>query len=162
MAGTEWEKTMKILEIGERPPALIQQLVELWESSVRATHHFLTDGEIEAIKTYVPQALEQVPKLVVAEGENGSPTAFMGIDGRTLEMLFVAEEERGKGLGKKLIEYGISACSVRKLAVDEQNPLAKGFYEHMGFRAYKRTERDGQGNPYPLLYMKLDGRAAKI
>ena len=88
---------MKILEIGERPPALIQQLVELWESSVRATHHFLTDGEIEAIKTYVPQALEQVPKLVVAEGENGSPTAFMGIDGRTLEMLFVAGEEKGWG-----------------------------------------------------------------
>ncbi len=27
----------------------------------------------------------------------------------------------------------------------EQNPLAKGFYEHMGFEVYKRTECDEQG-----------------
>ena len=26
----------------------------------------------------------------------------------------------------------------------EQNPLAKGFYEHMGFEVYKRTECDEQ------------------
>jgi len=25
----------------------------------------------------------------------------------------------------------------------------------MGFHVYKRTEHDEQGNPYPLLYMKL-------
>lgn len=42
------------------------------------------------------------------------------------------------------------------LAVNEQNPLAKGFYQHMGFEVYKRTKCDEQGNPYPLLYMKLD------
>lgn len=38
--------------------------------------------------------------------------------------------------------------------VNEQNPLAKGFYEHLGFKTYKRTTYDEQGNPYPLLYMK--------
>lgn len=44
-----------------------------------------------------------------------------------------------------------------EVAVNEQNPLARGFYEHMGFRPYKRTELDEQGNPYPLLYMKRNG-----
>ena len=44
--------------------------------------------------------------------------------------------------------------SVKKLAVNEQNPLAKGFYEHMGFAVYQRTDFDEQGNAYPLLYMK--------
>ncbi|ERK47335.1 hypothetical protein [Faecalitalea cylindroides] len=43
---------------------------------------------------------------------------------------------------------------INDLAVNEQNPLAKEFYEHMGFIVYKRTETDEQGNPYPLLYMK--------
>ena len=43
---------------------------------------------------------------------------------------------------------------IKELAVNEQNPLARGFYEHMGFEVYKRTELDEQGNPYPLLYMK--------
>lgn len=40
--------------------------------------------------------------------------------------------------------------------MDEQNPLAKGFYEHVGFQVYQRTGHDKQGNPYPLLYMKQD------
>ena len=44
---------------------------------------------------------------------------------------------------------------LEQLTVNEQNPLAKGFYEHMGFHVYKRSELDEQGNPYPLLYMRL-------
>ena len=84
-----------------------------------------------------------------------SPVAFMGLEEQKLEMLFISPEERGKGLGRKLLRYGIENYAVNELAVNEQNPLAKGFYEHMGFQVYKRTDHDEQGNPYPLLYMKL-------
>ncbi|SHF07505.1 GNAT family N-acetyltransferase [Lactonifactor longoviformis] len=145
---------MKIIEITERTPLLIQQLLEIWERSVRATHLFLSDREIEKIKDYVPQALNEIPHLIVLEAEY--PIAFMGIDGQKLEMLFISSEARGKGFGKRLVQYGIKTYSINELAVNEQNPLAKGFYEHMGFQVYKRTENDEQGNPYPLLYMKLD------
>ena len=69
-------------------------------------------------------------------------------------MLFVAPEERGRGLGRMLLEYGITKYGVKELTVNEQNPQAIGFYEHMGFMAYKRTETDEEGNPYPLLYMR--------
>lgn len=147
---------MKIIEIQERTPVLLEQLVEIWEKSVRATHLFLSNSEVAGIKKYVPQALEEIPHLIVAEDENGLPIAFMGIDGQKLEMLFISSDERGKGFGKKLIQYGIDIYSVNELAVNEQNPLAKGFYEHMGFQVYKRTDHDEQGNPYPLLYMKLN------
>lgn len=74
-----------------------------------------------------------------------------------LEMLFVSDEYRGRGTGKQLLQYGIENYGVNELAVNEQNSLAKGFYEYMGFKIYKRTELDEQGNPYPLLYMKRDG-----
>ena len=74
-----------------------------------------------------------------------------------LEMLFVSDEYRGRGTGKQLLQYGIENYGVNELAVNERNPLAKGFYEYMGFKIYKRTELDEQGNPYPLLYMKRDG-----
>lgn len=145
---------MKIIEVTERTPLLIQQLLEIWERSVRATHLFLSDREIEKIKDYVPQALNEIPHLIVLEAEY--PIAFMGIDGQKLEMLFISSEARGKGFGKRLVQYGIKTYSINELAVNEQNPLAKGFYEHMGFQVYKRTKNDEQGNPYPLLYMKLD------
>ena len=148
------EADMKIVEVKERTPDLIKGLLEVWENSVRATHLFLSDSEIQSIKKYVPQALNEVLHLLIAEDESGRPVAFMGVETGSLEMLFIAPEERGKGLGKRLIQYGIKNYSVEKLTVNEQNPQAKGFYEHMGFQVYKRTDLDEQGNPYPLLYMR--------
>lgn len=145
---------MKLIEIKKRNPELLEKLLLVWESSVRATHLFLSNDEINKIKRYVPQALNSIPILLVAEDENGNPVGFMGIAEQMLEMLFVSNDNRGQGIGKQLLQYGIENYSVNKLAVNEQNPLAKGFYEHMGFTVYKRTELDEQGNPYPLLYMK--------
>lgn len=146
---------MQILEVKNRTSKLIQQLLIIWEGSVKATHTFLSEKEIQEIKEYVPQALAGVAHLLIAVNEAGSPVAFMGVENGMLEMLFVSDHERGKGLGKQLLEQGIKQYGVRRLAVNEQNPKAKGFYEHMGFQVYKRTEHDEQGQPYPLLYMKL-------
>ena len=102
----------------------------------------------------MPEALKEIPHLLVAENKSQIPIGFMGIAEQHLEMLFISHRERGKGFGKELLQYGIEKYSINDLAVNEQNPLARGFYEHMGFEVYKRTELDEQGNPYPLLYMK--------
>ena len=146
---------MKIFEVKDRTPSLIDQLLPIWESSVRATHHFLSEQEIQRIKGYVPQAMGGVEHLIVAEDELDAPVAFMGTDGDRLEMLFLAPGERGKGLGRQLVSLGISEYGVHEVTVNEQNPEAVGFYEHMGFVTYKRTEQDEEGGPYPLLYMAL-------
>ncbi len=147
---------MRIVEIKERTEILINQLLEVWEDSVKATHLFLSSEEIENIKEYVPQAISGVSHLVIMESESHQSIAFMGIEDRKLEMLFIKNSERGKGLGKQLLNYGIENYNVNRLAVNEQNPEAKEFYEYMGFKTYKRTELDEQGNPYPILYMRLD------
>ncbi len=146
---------MKIYEVPARTPSLIQSLVTVWEASVRATHLFLSDAEIQQIKTYVPQALTGVAHLLVAETESGEPAAFMGVENDRLEMLFLAPETRGQGLGKQLLQCGIETYGVREVTVNEQNPQAVGFYQHLGFETYKRTDFDEEGNPYPLLYMRL-------
>ena len=143
-----------IHEVQEREP-LMDTLVELWEASVRATHHFLSDDEVRQIKTYVPQALNGAAHLLIAENEAGEPIAFLGTENHRLEMLFLSPAVRGKGIGKELLQYGIENYEIRELTVNEQNPQAVGFYDHMGFQTYKRTDCDEEGNPYPLLYMKM-------
>ena len=147
---------MRIIEIQERTEMLVSQLVEVWEDSVKATHLFLSNEEIKNIKEYVPQAISGVSQLVIIENESHQPIAFMGIEDRKLEMLFIKNSERGKGLGKQLLNYGIEKYNVNELAVNEQNLNSKGFYEYMGFKTYKRTELDEQGNPYPILYMRIE------
>ena len=146
---------MEIFEVKDRTQILINKLLEVWEDSVKATHLFLSSKEIENIKQYVPQALKEVSHLIIVENDNNIPIAFMGIEDTKLEMLFVKNNERGKGIGKKLLNYGISNYNVSELVVNEQNPNAKGFYEHLGFEEYKRSETDEQGNPYPILHMRL-------
>ena len=146
---------MKKIKKEERNETLIKELLNVWESSVRATHKFLSNEEIEKIKKYVPEALSGISHLIIETDENENPIAFMGIEANKLEMLFIKNSERGKGLGKKLLNYGIENYGVNELAVNEDNPQAKGFYEHMGFKVYQRNELDDQGNPYPVLYMRL-------
>ncbi len=147
---------MRIIKVKERTEILINQLLEVWEDSVKATHLFLSDKEINNIKEYVPQVISGVSHLVIIENENNTPIAFMGIEDKKLEMLFIKNSEIGKGLGKQLLNYGIENYNVNELVVNEQNHNAKGFYEYMGFKTYKRTELDEQGNPYPILYMRLE------
>lgn len=145
---------MNLYEVTQREPQLIHQFTAIWEDSVRASHLFLSEAEIQEIKAYVPQALTGVSRLLVAERAPGQPVAFMGIEGPRLEMLFLSPAERGAGLGRQLLEYGILHYDLQELTVNEQNPQAVGFYRHMGFETYRRTDCDEQGGPYPLLYMK--------
>lgn len=143
---------MRIYEIQKRNPLQMKEFLRVWEDSVRATHLFLSDAEVKRIKKYVPYALENVEHLIAAEAEN--LVAFMGIQNKRLEMLFVSPEERGKGIGKQLLQYGFRTYGIREVTVNEQNQQAVGFYEYMGFETYKRSDLDEQGGPYPLLYMK--------
>ena len=146
---------MIISEVKDRNESLINELVDVWERSVNATHLFLSVAEIAQIKTYVPQALGGVAHLMVGE-INGKPVAFMGIEENKIEMLFIAPEQRGKGLGRQFVEYAFANFNVTEVCVNEQNPQAHGFYERMGFEVYKRTPLDEQGQPYPLLYLRRE------
>ena len=144
---------MKIVDVIDRNTGLLEELTALWRQSVAQTHTFLTNKDIDEIENYVPQALKEVEHLVVAQN-NSDYLGFMGIEKHRLEMLFLAPQYIGKGVGRKLIEYGIEQYQINEVTVNEQNPKAVGFYEHLGFKTYKRTATDEQDRPYPLLYMK--------
>lgn len=150
---------MEIIEIAkeQRNAALIEQLTAVWERSVRATHAFLTEKGIEELRPVVPQAMQGVEHLVIARDhatEAAEPVGFMGVQGNFLEMLFLDPAVRGQGLGRQLIEFGFVNYGVNELTVNEQNPGACAFYEHMGFHTVSRSDLDDAGRPYPLLTMR--------
>ena len=144
---------MKIIEITKRDEPTIKELTLLWERSVKATHLFLSVEDIESIKSYVPLALKDVPYLFGIK-YNDKIAGFMGIENHKLAMLFIDDQYRHKGLGKELVLYAINEFHVDEVTVNEQNDKAYGFYTHMGFKTYKRSDLDEQGDPHPILYMK--------
>lgn len=145
---------MELTVCTNRTEALTDQLVGLWDRSVRVSHGFLTGSDIEQLRPVVRQAVQEIPVLTIAiDGEE--IVGFMGVAERKIEMLFVSPEYIGKGVGGRLLRYAISEQGAQYIDVNEQNPLATSVYEHFGFRVYERSATDDQGNPFPILRMKL-------
>ena len=116
---------MKIIEVKNRTSELINCLLDVWEGSVKATHLFLSDREIRNIKEYVPQALKGVGHLVLAEDEAGCPKAFMGIEDGSLEMLFVAAEEREKDWENVCSDMGLKTMPLNGWLLMNRTPRQK-------------------------------------
>lgn len=135
---------------GDRP-----RLFEVWESSVRATHHFLGEADIQFLIPHVKETLASFVPLHCLRDADGTAYAFMGVAGSRIEMLFVHADRRGQGAGRTLVEYAIRKLGADAVDVNEQNEGAVGFYEHMGFRTVARSPLDSTGKPFPILHMRL-------
>lgn len=143
----------EIKEITERD-SVLDKLLEIWEASVRATHHFLQEQDIVALRPVVKQALLQVEQLAVVWYEQ-QPAGFLGAEQHKVEMLFIDPARRGRGLGRQLMTYAIQQWQCNLVDVNEQNEQAVGFYQHVGFAIKSRSPFDEQGNPFPILHLEL-------
>ncbi|WP_406704030.1 acetyltransferase [Sodalis sp.] len=133
-------------------------LVALWERSVRASHHFLRETDIDALRTLVAQRyLPALDVWVAEEGQHGL-RGFIGLSDNHVEMLFIEAAARGGGIGQRLLDYAVALRGDLTLDVNEQNHQALGFYQHYGFVQTGRSEVDAQGNPFPLLHMQWQKR----
>ncbi|NDI84391.1 acetyltransferase [Undibacterium crateris] len=130
-------------------------LIEIWESSVRATHEFLSEDHIQSLKPLILEQYFDAVDLRVAKGEDDQIVGFIGVAEQNIEMLFISPSHRGKGIGALLVRNAIKHQHARKVDVNEQNPNAAGFYQHMGFCVVGRSPLDGQGKPFPLLHLEL-------
>ena len=153
---------IKEYSVSERDACLVASLTALWDNSVRTTHHFLTESDIQGIRPYVGEALRAVPTLGVGIVGNRSDAnghdciaGFIGIADGKIEMLFVAKEYIGNGIGRRLMEWAVGTKHATMIDVNEQNEHAAAVYRHWGFKVYERTQTDDQGRPFPILRMKL-------
>jgi len=143
------------LEIDTINKTEYNDVLELWESSVRATHHFLKEEDIQYFKPLILNTYLDAVELRCVRADDKKIVGFLGVAPPNLEMLFIHPDYRGNKIGKTLLRYAIDALNVHKVDVNEQNKLAVGFYNYFGFETFKRSELDTSGKPYPTLHMKL-------
>lgn len=132
-----------------------QALIALWEASVRATHHFLQEADISALRPLILAHYFAAVDLVCARDEAEAILGFCGVHDGNIEMLFIAPKARGGGVGRLLVTHAIARQGATRVDVNEQNGQALGFYQRLGFVVTGRSPLDGQGKPYPLLHMAL-------
>ncbi|WP_425305808.1 acetyltransferase [Atlantibacter hermannii] len=133
-------------------PQEFPALIPVWENAVRATHDFLSEQDIAALRAQIPDYFPMVT-LRVCRDPQGQIQGFVGLAGETIEMLFIDARSRGKGIGRALLTWAIEQ-GANQLDVNEQNPQALAFYQHCGFEVTGRSALDGQGRPFPLLHMR--------
>lgn len=132
-----------------------QNLIEIWGSSVRATHDFLTEKDIAELEPLILKHYFDAVELRCYVNDQDRILGFIGVADSNIEMLFVEAGHFDKKIGRKLTEYAIKNLKACKVDVNEQNPNAIGFYKHLGFVQTGRSQLDGQGNPFPLIHMEL-------
>ncbi|KIA79267.1 hypothetical protein QR66_16915 [Chromobacterium piscinae] len=147
------------LAITSAHAADFQSMLRLWERSVRATHHFLSEDDIVAMRPEVAAAFEAAEyiglALRVTRDDKGRVTGFAGTMAGKLEMLFIDPEYAGRGLGKRLLTHAVTELAATAVDVNEDNPAALAFYRRMGFAVASRSALDSAGRPFPLLHLKL-------
>ncbi|MCV9389349.1 GNAT family N-acetyltransferase [Reichenbachiella ulvae] len=134
------------------------EIVEVWEASVRATHDFLKEEDIQYFKPLILNTYLDAVELRCVKNEYGNIIGFLGVADGNLEMLFIHPDFRGKAIGKGLLNYSVDHLNVSKVDVNEQNQQAIGFYLHSGFESVDRSELDATGKPYPILHMELKSK----
>ncbi|MFD2248175.1 GNAT family N-acetyltransferase [Pontibacter ruber] len=136
-------------------PGDYQEITEVWEASVRATHHFLKEEDILFFRPLILNDYLKAVDLYCERDEAGSIVGFLGVADGKIEMLFIHPDSRGKGIGKKLLQFAVDTLHATLVDVNEQNTQAVDFYRHMGFVVEDRSALDSMGKPYPILHMKL-------
>ena len=130
------------------------EIVAVWEASVRATHTFLKEEDIQFFKPLILSEYLAAVELHCIKIEN-EIAAFLGTSDDKIEMLFAHPKHHGKGAGRQLLLYAVRTLNKKLVDVNEQNTGAVSFYKHFGFEVVSRSEKDGLGKPYPILHMQF-------
>ena len=133
-----------------------ERLIEVWEASVRATHDFLSESDIQYLKPLILPALRGVDKLFGVYDESGVVAGFAGTAGGKIEALFVHPSWHRLGAGRRLVRHAVKTLGATKVDVNEQNEKAVAFYLRLGFLIEGRSDVDSMGLPFPLIHMRMD------
>jgi putative acetyltransferase len=136
-------------------PTEFDGLVDIWLRSVRATHTFLSEDDIQSLLPEVRGGALAALDLWVLCGGSGTLMGFMGMSGSNVEALFIAPEFLRQGGGRRLIAHARALHGELTVDVNEQNPGACRFYQACGFVVEGRSELDTSGRPFPLLHLRL-------
>lgn len=148
----------------------IPEAMAVWESSVLASHDFLSAEDYAFFRDLVENVLHQIlgnkggmrgiltnPKSAPFHGlfdDKDILCGIMSVQNGGINALFIHGDMRRKGYGSVLMRYALHELGAYKVTVNEQNPPAIRFYQKWNFEVYKRTDLDQTGKPYPILYMQ--------
>ena len=144
------------MNIRKAIPTDREVLLDIWLRSVRATHTFVSEEDIQSFIPLVRDYLaSSEPEFWVLCSDSGEVMGFMAMSRSKMDALFLAPKFHRCGGGRRLVRHAQELKGELTVDVNEQNSAACRFYEACGFVVEGRSELDETGRPYPLLHMRL-------
>ena len=131
------------------------EILDVWEASVLASHHFLQPSEINYYRPLIRKYGLPECEVYGLHGTQNKLSGFISVKNKKIEMLFVHPDFFNQGMGRTLAHFAITELGCTLIDVNEENPKAYAIYKHWGFRLVSRDELDDCGKPHPILHLSL-------
>lgn len=108
-------------------------VMRIWLDSNIKVHSFIDESWWRSCAPAVEEAVVSAEVYVYVDETDGTICGFTGLSGDYIEGLFVTEERRSEGTGKKLLDYVKNIKEQLTLSVYVENTRAADFYRREGF-----------------------------
>lgn len=132
-------------------------LTDLWERSARASHAFMDDVEFAHQHPRIRDLLLPSMDVWLAEAD-GVPVGFVGAREDVVELLYIAPEAQGQGIGTSLLTQVAGGRGPDRVEVFADNERGVGFYRSQGFVEAERYLTDVAGGTFEVLRLRRGSR----
>lgn len=129
-------------------------LTELWHASVRTSHTFADEEDFAVRGPWIRDGLLPSMDVLVAEDAAGTPLGFVGARGDQVNLLYIAPEHQGRGLGTALLAAVDDGRGPRSVEVYADNTTGMAFYASQGFRETRRYPHDDLDRPFAVAHLE--------
>ena len=124
-------------------PADLDQVAGIWLSANLQAHDFIAPEYWRSNQALVRELLLQAEVYVYER--DGEILGFAGLDGESIEGIFVAKKARSRGIGKALLDFLKAKKAGLRLNVYQKNTRAIRFYEREGFQIQSEGQDEATG-----------------
>jgi ribosomal protein S18 acetylase RimI-like enzyme len=133
-----------------------KKLSGIWLDASLVAHPFIGESRLleqrQLIEEkYLPNAETWVACCM------GEPVGFISLIDTFIGGIFVAPDQHGRGIGRKLITHAVDRKGELSLEVYTENEQAMRFYTALGFYEVSRRATDDEGFPFENARLRLKG-----